>query len=124
MKNKGITPRQLYDETYRRAATDPAWDERDLEYIDCAIDSTHSVMPIKTHAFDVVSITQYGGSEGIRSDIYVLGDVFSDRPRGFHLAAIKTLNKNKDAFMDMARLGDLFCYHAMEYAEEHLDGFR
>lgn len=123
MKKKGITPRQLYVETYKRAAVDPAWNEQRLEYISFAVDHAHGTQPIKTHAFDVVSLTHYGGNEGIRSDIYVLGEVFPDRPRGFHLAAIKTLERDKDAFMDVARLGDLFAYHAMEYVGEHLNDF-
>lgn len=58
MKQKGITLRQFFDETYKRAAADPAWDESRLEYVSGALGHDREKQVIRNHAFDVVAMTR------------------------------------------------------------------
>lgn len=101
--------------------------ERNVDFIDC-LDYAEACNWIEKgqdeitdySEQDIVSITRYGGSEGIYSDFISLR--FGGE-KDIHFATAKTLYDSKDAFLRMSAMAANICLIAREYIADHKEEF-
>ncbi|WP_071427775.1 hypothetical protein [Merdimmobilis hominis] len=122
---KNITIEQFYNETRKLVEADPLWEQlsRLVDYF--SPDSIYwDVETLTDCGFDVVATTTFGCNEGIYCDIRLLGTyTHGGKKKMLPFATIKTLGTQREDYLKISCLGNLFCYYAMDFVSRHLDLF-
>lgn len=84
--------------------------------------ATDKPIPIRNYEFDLKNNLDYGGSEGIYLDLWIV--YFSDGERSTHdLGTFKTLDSSNEAMHIMADLLADFIIEESSYVNKNLDDF-
>lgn len=78
---------------------------------------------IKTISWDTIGIVNFGSSEGIYLDIYLVGDIGGRKTERVKLGTYKTLSEDKGAFSAMSVLNAEFVFAMREFVNAHMDDF-
>ena len=94
----------------------------DYEMCDCFDDAAKK--PISSYEFKTSFVVDYGGSEGIYIDGYLVGTLdeigeFQNR----HFCTLKTLNRDFEAMKLMGSVCGILQYYATEYINRNLDRY-
>lgn len=122
---KNITVEQFYNETRKLVEADPLWEQL-KQPVDYFSPDPYfwDVDTLTDCEFDVVAMTTFGGSEGIYCDIQILGTYTHGGARQMlHFATIKTLGTQREDYLKISCLGNLFCYYAMDFVSRHISLF-
>lgn len=117
--NERETPNSLFKAIMKMARESGHFKEIDeiLDY-DSAVKYDEGAMkPITNCEFNTVFEVDFGGSEGIYIDAYII-DPFSracDHPKRFHLGTLKTLYRHLDGMKIMGKACGILQYFAREY---------
>ncbi len=81
--------------------------------------------PITYYEFDIEAITNYGGNEGIYTDIYISGifNEYADKRDRVRIGCFKTLSTKKEDFYKMAKVGADFYMEATDYININIEDF-
>ena len=130
MNSHYMTAKELFENALERAKKDPAFAQAlaqsRLDYqLFC---SGVSDMKLQCCEFDVIGYPNFGDSEGIYGDIFIVGQWETSKaseliPRKIRVYSLKTLYEDRDVFMAMGTLVNLICYHAQFYVLENLNRF-
>ena len=79
-------------------------------------------LPITNHLFNVRFEVDFGCSEGIYIDAYIVGEIDeADGDRRIHIGLIKTLENNLNAMRIMGEACGVLQFYAREYLAQKLD---
>lgn len=74
---------------------------------------------LTTESVDVISITDFGGSEGIYTSFYLRGGYFGN----VRFAVAKTLDQSKEDYIKMSVMAAKICLLARDYLRNHSEEF-
>lgn len=95
----------------------PYWNE--LDYFNVNHHWTDKPIDLGVWDWNIISETDFGGSEGVYSDFYVR---MEGEPRR-HIATAKTLREGDDAYISMHEFAARVCLTVRRYVQEHEDEF-
>lgn len=78
---------------------------------------------VKTISWDTIGIVNFGSSEGVYLDIYLMGDIGGRQTERVKLGTYKTLSEDKEAFKAMSILNAEFVFAMREFVNAHMDDF-
>ena len=93
------------------------------DHLDYYLSPDYKTFPITNTGWDVFGITDYGGSEGIYTDMTIRGYVGNEKEGMFNIGVFKTLRTDEDAYKDMCILGAEFVFRCRKFVDEHWDDF-
>ena len=118
---------ELFGAALKAARADSSWRSTEEtvcpEYLHSCSTSNKEILHLCN--FDVISRVRYGSNEGIIGRIYIEGRYHHDH-KGLvtcDIGLIKTLLRERDAYIALHTLCGLICYYANEYIRHNLDRF-
>ena len=75
---------------------------------------------LTVYEFDFVPIVNFGGSEGIYLDCYLMGKFDGSGRYSVHIGSKKTLETSLEACKIMGELGGALLHHAGRYVNEQI----
>lgn len=81
-------------------------------------------VPVKSDAFDTIGVVNFGESEGICLDIYVVGDIGQTDGGMVLIGVYKTLEEDITAYKKMGDLNAEFVYAMREFVDDHWECFK
>lgn len=129
-KKKYLTTHELVMAAIQRASEDPLYQDAlkscSLEY--SMVPTAAEKYEIRLCNFDTIGHAEYGSNEGIYGIIEFRGywtasQMDGNGPRTKEVFVAKTLSTSKDAYLGMAMLMALICFHLDEYAKENINRF-
>ena len=75
---------------------------------------------LTVYEFDFVPIVNFGGSEGIYLDCYLMGKFDGSGRYSVHIGSMKTLETSQEACKIMGELGGALLHHAGRYVNEQI----
>ena len=93
--------------------------------LDYTLPNAHEVLSgsrvkLTAYEFDFVPIINFGGSEGIYLDCYLMGKFDGSGRYSVHIGSMKTLETSQEACKIMGELGGALLYHADRYVNEQI----
>ena len=94
-------------------------------YIDYALSSDYEANPeIRNYSFDLYTITKYGGSEGVYTDVYIKGYIVDNETiNNINIGTIKTLDEGPEAIKEMYSLAADIYLTGTDFINKNLDDF-
>lgn len=81
-------------------------------------------IPIRSYAWDLIGIVNFGGSEGIYLDLYCYGNTGNSfNEKKIPVGTYKTLETSKDAYKIMGNLNAEFVYETLDFVNNNMDDF-
>lgn len=78
-------------------------------------------LEIKSDDFSVIFRTEFGGSEGIYTDLFLIDDFGVPGVESYHICTLKTLGDSDDYYRAMTSLGTEFVILARKYRNKNQD---
>ena len=86
--------------------------------------SAYQAYEVKSYEFDIVGDLTFGGSEGVYLTLFLQGYfIKGEKFKKIELGTFKTLEENRNAFYDMAKLMADFIWVGTEFVNENIDDF-
>ena len=82
-----------------------------------------SKMELSNYRFDFCALVKKGGNEGIYIDCFLRGEFDGSSKQTCHVATLKTLHENMNAYRIMGALCGALTFYAHQYVDENIDRY-